>query len=107
MERRSKGGSAPKARKSTVGHKVNELLRVYEDLEKTLKGLRAAAGADNSIHNINLKRLVKQLSASKRKLERKISSTLLMERQQWQTRLRKVLPHKPRSRFSRSSDARE
>jgi hypothetical protein len=69
--------------------KLNELVGVYEDLEKTLKGLRASAilHGSNSLKQINLHKLIAQLSKSKRKIERKISSTLVHEKAQLSYRL--------------------
>jgi len=59
----------------TVGT-LNELLRVYHDLEKTIKGLRSTAekhmAHDSCLSHINLKKLISQLSRSKKKIERKL-----------------------------------
>ena len=71
---------------------VLELVRAYEDLEKTLKGLKKTYGnahmLESSIHSINVKKLIDQLSRSKKKLERKIGNTLLLEKQQWEKKFR-------------------
>jgi len=94
------------------GKRLGELISVYEDLEKTLKNLRSTAlsHGQNSAMQINLHKLVSQLSKSKRKIERKISHTLLHERDQIRHQLEKWAPRlsngrgsKPQSRLDRKS----
>ncbi len=72
--------------------KINELLRVYHDLEKTLKQLSASAEKnlhiESSLRQINVRKLINQLSRSKRRLERKIGNTLLLEKQHLKRRLK-------------------
>jgi hypothetical protein len=70
--------------------KLHELLRVYQDLEKTLKSLKesAARSSDTSLSNINVRKLILQLSRSKKRLERKIGNTLLLEKQHLKKRLK-------------------
>ena len=69
--------------------KLNELLRVYEDLENNLKVLKRTVkrNSDPSLLNINVKKLIGQLSRSKRRLERKIGNTLLLEKQYLKKRI--------------------
>jgi hypothetical protein len=66
------------------GKRLSELVSVYEDLERTLRRLKTSAlqTSGNSLMQINVRKLIVQLSKSKRKIERKISSTLLSERAQ-------------------------
>lgn len=66
------------------GKRLSELVSVYEDLERTLRRLKTNAlqNSGNSLMQINVRKLIEQLSKSKRKIERKISSTLLNERTQ-------------------------
>jgi len=72
--------------------KVNELVRVYQDLEKTLKALRENCernlGLDSSLRHINVRKLIVQLSRSKKHLERKIGNTILLEKQQFKKRIK-------------------
>lgn len=74
--------------------KIEDLLKVYQDLERTLKGLKATAErhafVESSLRYINIQKLIHQLSRSKRKLERKISNTLLIEKEQLKTRIQEM-----------------
>ena len=73
--------------------KLDELVRVYEDLENTLKILRKKHLYDRStLAQINVKKLIVQLSRSKRSLERKISNTILMEKQLLKRRWQSWMP---------------
>lgn len=69
---------------------VAELIRVYQDLERTLRDLKKTydESAVTSIQYINVKKLIEQLSRSKKKLERKINNTLLLEKQQLKRRFK-------------------
>ncbi len=70
---------------------LNELVRVYEDLEKTLRELKATyAKHDGTFPQINMHKLISQLSRSKRKLERKIGNTILLEKQQLKRKIRQL-----------------
>ena len=62
--------------------KLDELVKVYEDLEKTLRGLKRTVklSGSNPMMQINLRKLISQLSKSKRQIERKIGNTLMHER---------------------------
>lgn len=86
------------------GKKLSELVSVYEDLERTLKRLKTNAllQRENSLMQINIQKLITQLSKSKRKIERKISHTLLIERSQIRHQLDKWAPGLGR-RISRPS----
>ena len=86
------------------GKRLGELISVYEDLEKTLKNLRSTAlsHGQNSAMQINLHKLISQLSKSKRKIERKISHTLLHERDQIRHQLEKWAPRLGSSRNSKT-----
>ncbi len=66
------------------GKRLGELVSVYEDLERTLKRIKTTSllHGGNSLMQINIQKLISQLSKSKRKIERKISHTLLNERTQ-------------------------
>ena len=70
--------------------KFIELIRVYHDLEKTLKGLRKRVekNSPHGLSNINVRALIHQLTRSKRQLERKIGNTLLLEKQHLKRRLK-------------------
>lgn len=73
-------------------HQFSELIRVYHDLERTLKGLRAnlEKNTETSLRNINVRALIVQLTRSKRRLERKIGNTLLLEKQHIKRRFRAI-----------------
>jgi len=61
--------------------KLDELVKVYHDLEKTLRGLKAMAErAECHLGTINVRKLITQLSLSKRRIERKIGNTLLLDK---------------------------
>ncbi|MBM4304185.1 MAG: hypothetical protein FJ112_07645 [Deltaproteobacteria bacterium] len=92
--------------------KLNELVTVYEDLENTIKRLRTSAilCGSKSLKQINVHKLIAQLSKSKRKIERKISSTLVHEKAQlsyrlgnWAPKLSKNLSKEKRSKRIESS----
>jgi len=69
--------------------KLNELVRVYQDLEKTLKNLKKSAErAETTLGHINVRKLISQLSRSKRRLERKIGNTILLEKQHLKRRIK-------------------
>ncbi len=72
--------------------KLHELIRVYQDLEHTLQGLRRSVekNAEHSLRNINVRKLMVQLARSKRRLERKIGNTLLIEKQHLKKRLHAI-----------------
>jgi len=87
------------------GKRLGELISVYEDLEKTLKNLKSSSllHGHNSVMQINLHKLISQLSRSKRKIERKISHTLLHERDQIRHQWEKWAPQLGSSRRSKSN----
>lgn len=72
--------------------KIDDLIRVYHDLEKTLKHLKENAernlAIESSLRQINVRKLILQLSRSKRRIERKIGNTLLLEKQHLKRRLK-------------------
>lgn len=73
--------------------RIAELVRVYHDLEKTLTGLKRSYNkiqSCESVGAINLMKLIEQLSRSKRRLERKIGNTILLEKQQLKRRIRAI-----------------
>ena len=72
--------------------RLTELVKVYQDLEKTLKHLKESAGrtTETSLSHINVRKLIVQLSRSKRRLERKIGNTLLLEKQHLKKRIRNL-----------------
>lgn len=72
---------------------IDELFRVYYDLEKTLQQLRRAysKNAELTIRQINVQKLINQLTRSKRRLERKISNTLLLEKDEIKRKLKLVV----------------
>ncbi len=67
--------------KASAGGRLSDLMRVYEDLEDTLKGLRQMARKSSSmpLTQINLQKLITQMSKNKKRLERKIATTFLLE----------------------------
>ena len=68
---------------------LGELIRIYQDLEQTLQGLRSRALPNETrLRTINLRKLIIQLARSKRRLERKIGNTILLEKQHLKDRLR-------------------
>jgi hypothetical protein len=77
--------------------KLLELVRVYKDLERTLRELKSVSGArtDRSVlKHIDVGALIHRLSQSKRRLERKIGNTLILETDQMKRRLDRFL-HAP------------
>lgn len=73
-------------------NKFSDLIRVYQDLERTIKGLRASVekNTETSLRNINVRALIVQLTRSKRRLERKIGNTILLEKQQFKRRFKAI-----------------
>jgi len=69
--------------------RVLELVAAYRDLERTLRELRRSR-PDGQLAWIDMPKLIERLSHSKRRLERKISNTLLLETQQIKTKLRRL-----------------
>jgi hypothetical protein len=70
---------------------IDDLVRVYHDLEKTLQVLRKSAEknfAHPSVGQIDVRKLIARLSASKRKLRRKIGNTILLEKQSLKKRIK-------------------
>ena len=64
--------------------KVKELIRLYTDVEKTLRGLQKnylQRTTDSVLPRINVRKLVVQLAHSKKRIERKLGNTLLLEKQ--------------------------
>ncbi len=70
--------------------KVTELIRAYEDLEAMLKKLKASVPRGVMNLPIDVRKLIAQLSRSKRRLERKIGNTLLLEKEHLTTRLKGI-----------------
>lgn len=69
---------------------MEELVRVYEDLEKTLKGItESSVTIQDGHYSINIRKLVEQLSRSKKRLERKIGNKILLERQNLRKRIKR------------------
>ena len=79
-----------------VEDKIGNLVRVYQDLERTLRNLKQVHRGNGSVPNINLKKLINQLSVSKKRMERKIGNTVLLEKQNFKNRIRSI-----RAGFSR------
>jgi len=69
---------------------LSELVKVYEDLEKTLRHLKKNYGQDAVSAPIDIRKLILQLSRSKKKLERKIGNTLLLEKEHLERRLKSL-----------------
>jgi hypothetical protein len=86
------------APKHLVEAKVHELVRVYHDLERTLSSLKRSRPGQKAAPNINLKKLIHQLGISKKRIERKIGNTLLLEKHHLKTKLRNF-----KSGFSKDS----
>ena len=71
---------------------MEELVRVYEDLEKTLKSLKASSSEKiEGPYAINLRKLVEQLSRSKKRIERKIGNKILLERQNLKRKMKRFI----------------
>lgn len=82
--------------KSSLNHKhrLIELIRVYQDLERTLRELKAVAGSGGhlaALKHIDVRSLIKRLSNSKRRLERKIGNTLVLETDHMKRRISRFL----------------
>lgn len=78
----------PKAR-------LEQLWRAYEDLERMISLLkrRRAIMGEASLRSIDVTKLLEQLARSKRRLERKIGNTLLLEKENLQRRLHTLANH--------------
>ncbi|MCB9255227.1 MAG: hypothetical protein H6617_11140 [Bdellovibrionaceae bacterium] len=59
---------------------IEQLLRVYEDVEALLRTLKQKESQMLGAHSIDVKKLIDQLARSKKRLERKIGNTLLLEK---------------------------
>lgn len=75
--------------------KVQDLVRAYQDLERVLKKLKRQQLTRRRIFStdgrINIRKLIDQLSYSKKRLERKIGNTILLEKQRIKRSIRAVL----------------
>ena len=79
--------------KLLMAPRIHELVKVYQDLERTLRGLKRSyqkLQAVESLSAINILKLIYQLSRSKKRLERKIGNTILLEKQQLKRRIRAI-----------------
>lgn len=87
-----KKSSKKQSANERVAGTISDLMKVYQDVERTLKGLRETAertfGGENSLAHINLKKLINHLTDSKLDLEQKIGDTLLHEKQLLKRRLK-------------------
>lgn len=70
--------------------KIDDLIRVYEDLERTLIDIKSLACQGTSLKHINVKKLVKQLSKSKKKVEQKIGNLIVSEKEVLQKKIHKL-----------------
>lgn len=82
--------------KRTITRKRNllELVRVYQDLERTLRELKSVAESHaraTPLKHIDIRQLIDRLSQSKRRLERKIGNTLALETDQMKRRIARFL----------------
>lgn len=73
--------------------KFSELLRAYEDLESMLSKLKASVPREVLNIPIDVRKLIDQLSRSKKRLERKIGNTLLLEKEHLTSRIRLIASH--------------
>ncbi|MFM8314796.1 MAG: hypothetical protein ACKOA8_10960 [Deltaproteobacteria bacterium] len=89
VSKNSLGNVKPKVKLWKPAKRLSDLVSVYEDLEKTLKRLKTSSlmYSSNSLMQINIQKLMAQLSKSKRRIERKISATLVSERNHLKHRL--------------------
>lgn len=74
--------------------KLLELVRVYQDLERTLRELKSVAGSRASVSalkHIDVRHLIDRLSQSKKRLERKIGNTLVLETDHMKRRIHRFL----------------
>lgn len=76
---------------STKDGKLTELIRVYQDLERTLKALKANAERSVVAESINIRKLIDRLSQSKRALEAKISEALATEKAHIRKRFNRLI----------------
>ncbi len=75
-------------------HKLLELVRVYQDLERTLRELKSVAGNRarvSPLKHIDMRHLIDRLSQSKTRLERKIGNTLALETDQMRRRISRFI----------------
>lgn len=71
--------------------KVTELVKVYRDVERLLSKLKKSIeNSPSEDPPIDLYKLMERLNQSKKKLERKIGNTILLEKQQIRKRFKKV-----------------
>jgi hypothetical protein len=74
--------------------KLLELVRVYQDLERTLRELKSVAGnraVATPLKHIDVSSLIDRLSQSKRRLKRKIGNTLVLETDQMKRKIHRYL----------------
>lgn len=76
---------------SAKNGKLSELIRVYQDLERTLRALTSNAERSLVAESINMRKLVERLSKSKRVLERKITEALAAEKEHIRKRFHRLL----------------
>ncbi len=93
---------------SKTVRRLSELVTVYQDLERTLKGVKKNSYLESgsSLMQINIQKLITQLSKSKRNIERKISSTLVFEKTQLIQHLDKWAPRLGRKVSKRSFNSK-
>jgi len=68
--------------------KLEQLLRVYEDVESVLRNLRQKEGQMDESSSIDVRKLIEQLARSKRRIKSKIGNTLLLEKQNIKRRIK-------------------
>lgn len=68
--------------------RIEQLLRVYEDVESLLRTLKQKESQMRGAHAIDVRKLIEQLARSKKRLERKIGNTLLLEKHNIKRKIR-------------------
>lgn len=71
--------------------KMKELLRVYQDLERTLAAWKVVAEKKSTLKHINVSDVINRLKKRKKMLERKLGNKLLLEKHQLQLKISRAL----------------
>ncbi len=86
MELKGQSGRKKATRGKRLPKRLGDLIHVYHDLESLITSINKSAIP----HSIDVQKLLRQLQTSRRKLERRICNTLLLETRGIKKRLRRI-----------------